>query len=143
MRSRVKATASSGRASTAASTRSAVFMRGAGVSYSMPRVAYLLVIVCYSLAQIALGVWIARRVRRTSDFFVAGRALGPGMLAATLLAANIGGGSTVGAAGLGFRDGFAAWWGVGSAAVGLAIFAVPVRRRPCPLVPGPPLQAAG
>lgn len=89
----------------------------------MPDVAYLLVIIIYSLAQIALGVWIARRVRKSSDFFVAGRTLGPGMLAATLLAANIGGGSTVGAAGAGFRDGFAAWWWVGSAAVGSAILA--------------------
>jgi len=92
----------------------------------MPRVAYLAVIVVYSLAQIALGVWTARRVRKSSDFFVAGRSLGPAMLAATLLAANIGGGSTVGAAGAGFRDGFAAWWWVGSAAAGSAILAFTV-----------------
>jgi solute:Na+ symporter, SSS family len=92
-------------------------------------VAYLIVIVVYSLAQIALGVWIARRVKGSSDFFVAGRALGPGMLAATLLAANIGGGSTVGAAGAGFRNGFAAWWWVGSAAIGCAVLAVTVGPR--------------
>src|SRR5215471_13322749 len=85
--------------------------------------AYLLVIVVYSLAQIALGVWAARRVRGSRDFFVAGRALGPGLLAATLLAANIGAGSTIGAAGRGYRDGFAAWWWVGSAAIGSAVLA--------------------
>jgi solute:Na+ symporter, SSS family len=90
----------------------------------MPAMAYLLVIVVYSLAQIALGVWIARRVKGSSDFFVAGRALGPGMLAATLLAANIGAGSTIGAAGRGYRDGFAAWWWVGSAAIGSAVLAL-------------------
>lgn len=95
----------------------------------MPRVAYLLVIVVYSLAQIALGVWTARRVKKSNDFFVAGRALGPGMLAATLLAANIGGGSTVGAAGRGFRDGFSAWWWVGSAAIGSVILAFTVGPR--------------
>jgi SSS family solute:Na+ symporter len=89
-------------------------------------VAYLLVIVFYSLAQMALGLWIARRVRGSSDFFVAGRSLGPGMLAATLLAANIGGGSTIGAAGAGFRDGFAAWWWVGAAAIGCGVVAVSV-----------------
>jgi SSS family solute:Na+ symporter len=88
--------------------------------------AYLVVIAVYSLAQIALGVWIARRVKGSSDFFVAGRALGPGMLTATLLAANIGGGSTIGAAGAGFRDGFAAWWWVGSAAIGSAVLAFTV-----------------
>jgi SSS family solute:Na+ symporter len=92
-------------------------------------VSYLAVIVIYSLVQIALGVWIARRVKGSSDFFVAGRALGPGMLAATLLAANIGGGSTIGAAGAGFRDGIAAWWWVGSAAFGSAILAVAVGPR--------------
>ena len=95
----------------------------------MPPVAYLLVIIVYSLVQIALGVWIARRVKKSNDFFVAGRALGPAMLAATLLAANIGGGSTVGAAGRGFRDGFAAWWWVGSAAIGSFVLAFTVGPR--------------
>jgi SSS family solute:Na+ symporter len=79
---------------------------------------YLLIIVGYSIAQIALGVWVARKLKGSSDFFVAGRSLGPGLLAATLLAANIGGGSTIGAAGRGYRDGLAAWWWVGSAAIG-------------------------
>ena len=46
-----------------------------------------------------------RRVSGTRDFFVAGRALGPGLLFATLLAANIGAGSTVNAAGLGYQHG--------------------------------------
>jgi len=92
-------------------------------------VAYLLVIVVYSLAQIGLGVWIARRMRGTTDFFVAGRKLGPGMLAATLLAANIGAGSTVGAAGIGFRDGLAAWWWVGAAAIGCGVLSVSVGPR--------------
>ncbi len=69
--------------------------------------AYLLIIVVYSDAQIALGVWVARRVRGSSDFFVAGRSLGPGLLFATFLAANIGGGSTIGATGLGWLFAFA------------------------------------
>ena len=90
---------------------------------------YLLIIVVYSAAQIALGVWIARRVKGSTDFFVAGRSLGAGLLATTLLAANIGGGSTVGATGRGFRDGFAAWWWVGSAAIGSAVLAVSVGPR--------------
>ncbi len=79
---------------------------------------YLVVIVLYSIAQIALGLWISRRVTGSSDFFVAGRRLGPGLLFATFLAANIGGGSTIGATGLGYRDGLAAWWWVGSAGIG-------------------------
>jgi len=66
---------------------------------------------------------MGRRVRTTSDFFVAGRALGPGLLFATMLAANIGAGSTVGAAKLGYRDGLSAWWWVGSAGLGSLVLA--------------------
>ncbi|MGD8897783.1 MAG: sodium:solute symporter family protein, partial [Acidobacteriota bacterium] len=49
------------------------------------------------------GLWVSRRVRASGDFFVAGRALPGAMVFVTLLAANIGAGSTVGAAGLGYR----------------------------------------
>ncbi|HET7291989.1 MAG TPA: sodium:solute symporter family protein [Vicinamibacteria bacterium] len=86
-------------------------------------------LVAYAVAQVALGLWIGRRVRGASDFFVAGRALGPGLLATTLLAANIGAGSTVGAAGLGYRDGLSAWWWVGSAAIGSLVMALSVGPR--------------
>ena len=72
----------------------------------------------------AVGLAIGRRVSGTRDFFVAGRALGPVLLFATLLAANIGAGSTVGAAGLGYENGIAAWWWVGSAGIGTLVLAV-------------------
>ena len=93
---------------------------------------YLALLVVYSAAQIALGLWIGRRVRTTTDFFVAGRRLGPGLIFSTMLAANIGAGSTVGATGLGYRDGLAAVWWVGSAALGsivLAMWIGPAMRR--------------
>ena len=71
-----------------------------------------------------VGLGIGRRVRGTGDFFVAGRALGPVLLFATLLAANIGAGSTVGAAGLGYANGIAAWWWVGAAGIGTLALAL-------------------
>jgi SSS family solute:Na+ symporter len=40
-----------------------------------------------------------------------------------MIAANIGAGSTVGAAGLAYRDGVSAWWWVGSAGIGSLVFA--------------------
>jgi len=86
--------------------------------------AALLLLLLYSAGLIALGLWIGRRVESSSSFFVAGRSLGPGLLFATLLAANIGAGSTVGAAGLGYRDGLAAWWWVGSAGIGTLVLAL-------------------
>ena len=84
---------------------------------------YLIVIVIYSAAQIALGVWVARRMQGSRDFFVAGRNLGAGLLFATFLAANIGSGSTIGATGLGYRDGMAAIWWVASAGLGSLVLA--------------------
>lgn len=92
----------------------------------------LALLIVYSLAQIALGVWIAQRVRTSGDFFVAGRRLGAGLLFATVLAANVGAGSTVGAAGIAYTNGLAAWWWVGSAGLGslvLAFWIGPAIRR--------------
>lgn len=77
----------------------------------------------YLVGLIALGLWIGRKVDSSGTFFVAGRQLGPVLIFATVLAANIGAGSTVGAAGLGYRDGLAAWWWVGSAGLGTLVLA--------------------
>ncbi len=93
---------------------------------------HLALLLGYSAALIGLGLWIGRRVSGTKDFFVAGRRLGPGLIFSTMLAANIGAGSTVGATGLGYRDGVAAWWWVGSAGIGsilLALWIGPAIRR--------------
>jgi SSS family solute:Na+ symporter len=90
---------------------------------------YLLILVGYSVLMIALGAIAARRVQATSDFFVAGRNLSAGLLFSTLLAANIGAGSTVGATGAGYRDGMSAWWWVGSAGIGSLIMAFTVGPR--------------
>jgi len=90
---------------------------------------HLPLLLVYCVLQVAVGLWIGRRVKTSGDFFVAGRALGPGLLFSTMVAANIGAGSTVGAAGLGYRDGIAAWWWVGSAAIGSAILAFTVGPR--------------
>ena len=84
----------------------------------------LIVLVVYSAMLIGLGLWIGRRVESSGGFFVANRKLGAVLIFSTVLAANIGAGSTVGAAGLGYRDGLAAWWWVGSAAVGTLILAL-------------------
>jgi SSS family solute:Na+ symporter len=80
-------------------------------------------IIGYAVALIALGLWISRRVRESSDFFVGGRTLSTGLLFSTFLAANIGAGSTVGAAGHAYTDGFAAWWWNGSAGLGSLVLA--------------------
>src|SRR3954470_16642370 len=79
-----------------------------------------------------LGLWIGRNVRGTADFFVASRRLGPGLIFSTMLAANIGAGSTVGATSDAYVNGVVAWWWVGSAAIGCLVVAAwvgPAMRR--------------
>jgi SSS family solute:Na+ symporter len=90
---------------------------------------HLALIALYSVLLVGAGLWLSRHVKTAADFFVAGRRLGPGLLFSTMLAANIGAGSTVGAAGLGYRDGIAAWWWVGSAGIGSLVLAFTVGPR--------------
>jgi len=90
---------------------------------------HLGLLLAYSVLLVAIGLVVGRRVKTSSDFTVASRSLGPGLLFATMVAANIGAGSTVGAAGLGYRDGLAAWWWVGSAAIGSLVLAFTVGPR--------------
>lgn len=90
---------------------------------------YLFILIGYAALMIAFGVILSRRVRGSGDFFVAGRELNTGLIFSTLLAANIGAGSTVGATGLGYRDGLSAWWWVGSAGIGSLILAFTVGPR--------------
>jgi SSS family solute:Na+ symporter len=92
---------------------------------------HLALLLAYLGLQVGIGLWLGRRVKTAGDFFVAGRQLGPGLLFATLVAANIGAGSTLGAAGEGFRLGVGAWWWVGSAGLGSLVLA---------FVIGPPLR---
>jgi SSS family solute:Na+ symporter len=80
------------------------------------------ILIAYSVLFIALGLWIGRRAR-AGEFFVAGRRLGPGLLFATFLAANIGASSTVGATSLGYAEGLSAWWWNGSAGIGSLVLA--------------------
>jgi SSS family solute:Na+ symporter len=90
---------------------------------------YFATLLVYSAVLIAVGWIVSRKVRTAGDFLVAGRRFGPGVIFATFLAANIGAGSTVGAAGLGYRFGLAAWWWVGSAGIGCLILASTVGPR--------------
>jgi SSS family solute:Na+ symporter len=79
---------------------------------------HLALLVVYSVLLTAVGLWVSRLVRGSSDFFVAGRTLTAPLIFSTMLAANIGAGTTVAAAGLAYREGISAWWWNGSAAIG-------------------------
>jgi solute:Na+ symporter, SSS family len=89
----------------------------------------LVLLAVYAMAMVAAGIFVSRRVKTASDFFVAGRALPGSLVFVTLLAANIGAGSTVGATGLAYRHGLGAWWWSGSAAVGCVLLGLVVAPR--------------
>lgn len=77
---------------------------------------YELAILLYALVLIGVGFIITKQVKGSADFFVGGRKFGPALLFITLVAPNIGAGSTVGVAGLGYKLGIsAAWWIIASA----------------------------
>jgi SSS family solute:Na+ symporter len=84
---------------------------------------HLALLVVYSLALTAAGLWVSRLVRSSGDFFVAGRQLTAPLIFSTVLAANIGAGTTVGAAGLAYEQGISAWWWNGSAGIGSLVLA--------------------
>lgn len=83
----------------------------------------------YACLLVAAGLFVSRRVKGSGDFFVAGRRLSTGLVFSTILAANIGAGSTVGAAGLAYRHGLSAWWWSGSAAIGCVLLGLVVAPR--------------
>lgn len=84
---------------------------------------YLVVIALYAVLLIGVGLFISRRVKGADDFFVGGRKMTPFLLFITLVAPNIGAGSTVGVAGMGFVSGLSAAWWIIASAVGTFILA--------------------
>ena len=85
---------------------------------------YVWVIALYALFLIAVGVAMRKHVKGVDDFFVGGRKFGPMLLFITLVAPNIGAGSTVGVAGLGYQAGISAIWWIIASAIGTFILAI-------------------
>ena len=62
-----------------------------------------------------------KAMKGASDFFVGGRSFNAGLLFTTLIAANIGAGSTVGVTGLAYKFGVSSWWWIGCSGLGSLI----------------------
>ncbi|MGV9339691.1 sodium:solute symporter [Streptomyces sp. NPDC003688] len=82
------------------------------------------VIVVYLVGMLAMGWWGMRRARSKSEFLVAGRRLGPAMYSGTMAAIVLGGASTIGGVGLGYKYGLSGAWMV--FAIGLGLLALSV-----------------
>ena len=93
----------------------------------------------YLLLMIWVGAAAARRSWTTEGFYLAGRALGPVVLTATLVATILGASSTLGMAGLGYSEGLTGAWWLLSGSLGLLVlsvfFAEKVRGAACYTLP--------
>ncbi|MFD7230440.1 sodium:solute symporter [Streptomyces sp. NPDC059881] len=81
-------------------------------------------IVVYLAGMLAMGWWGMRRAKSKSEFLVAGRRLGPWMYSGTMAAIVLGGASTIGGVGLGYKYGLSGAWMV--FAIGLGLLALSV-----------------
>src|SRR6478735_3838367 len=82
------------------------------------------IIVVYLLAMLAFGWWGKSRTKNSSDFLVAGRRLGPTLYTGTMAAVVLGGASTVGGVGLGYKFGISGMWLVVAIAVCLFLLSI-------------------
>lgn len=104
---------------------------------SNTQVTSLVIIILYMLLTIVIGLVASSRQKKRSktksneDFLMAGKSLGPLVLAGTLFAANTGGASTTGIATNVLKQGLSASWYVIAAGIGFVIvsFIAPYFRR--------------
>lgn len=82
------------------------------------------VIVVYLAGMLAMGWWGMRRAKSKSEFLVAGRRLGPAMYSGTMAAIVLGGASTIGGVGLGYKYGLSGAWMVFTIGLGLLALSV-------------------
>ncbi|MFE7773022.1 sodium:solute symporter [Streptomyces sp. NPDC057445] len=82
------------------------------------------VIVVYLAGMLAMGWWGMRRAKSKSEFLVAGRRLGPWMYSGTMAAIVLGGASTIGGVGLGYKYGLSGAWMVFTIGLGLLALSV-------------------
>jgi len=99
----------------------------------------LVIVVAYLLLMLFIGWISSKKIKTNEDFMVAGRRLGPILMAGTLTATEIGGGSSLGVAEKSFTNwGLSAFWYVatmGIAYIVLAVFAPRLRRTMVKTVP--------
>ncbi|MER6994872.1 sodium:solute symporter [Streptomyces sp. NPDC000410] len=82
------------------------------------------VIAVYLAGMLAMGWWGMRRAKSKSEFLVAGRRLGPFMYSGTMAAIVLGGASTIGGVGLGYKHGLSGAWMVFTIGLGLLALSV-------------------
>jgi Na+/proline symporter len=94
----------------------------------------LLAITLYMILQLGIGIWVSRRIKTESDYILAGRNLGYGLLTFSIFATWFGAETIVGSAGRAYRNGMSLGsaepfgYGLCLLLMGL-VFAAPLWRR--------------
>src|SRR5262245_14966276 len=91
-------------------------------------------VMAYVLVQFAVGIWVSRRIKTNTDFVIAGRSLGLGLVAFTVFGSFFGAEAIVGTAGSVYERGLAGGqvdpFGYAIAIlIFAAVFAIPLWRR--------------
>ncbi len=89
---------------------------------------FLIVLAVYLLLVLALGIQGARKAHGAADFWIAGRRSSGLAMGGSLAATIVGGSSTLGLAGLAFRQGLTGSWWLLVGAVGLAFLFVFIKK---------------
>ena len=83
------------------------------------------IVIGYLLFLVSIGVYSSRKIGNSDDFLVAGRRLGPFLIAGTLAATEIGGGSSLGVVEKAYGDwGLSSLWYVATMGVTFTIIAL-------------------
>jgi len=84
----------------------------------------LIIVAVYLVGMLAFGWWGKSRATTSDDYLVAGRRLGPALFTGTMAAVVLGGASTVGGVGLGYKFGLSGAWLVAAIGIGVLILSV-------------------
>lgn len=89
----------------------------------------IIAVLIYLAFCIAVGVWAMRRTKNSSDFFVAGRSLGPVVLALAIFSSTLSGFGFVGGPGLVYSSGVSSFWMITAGVVGYCVAFILVAKR--------------
>jgi Na+/proline symporter len=78
-------------------------------------------IATYMVFCIAVGLWAMRRTHSSSDFFIAGRSLGPIVIALAIFSSTLSGFGFVGGPGLVYSQGVSSFWMIILSTTGYAL----------------------
>jgi len=88
-----------------------------------------IIVICYLLMLVGVGIWTARKTKTTEDFMVAGRNIGIWRFTAAMAACVIGGSLTMGSTTLAYNFGIGAIWLGGVCAFSIFLLSLFLRTK--------------